>query len=77
MVMRRTNRADLRESFLSLTPAGRQIYDDLTPIALNFAKRLEDAIAPGDRPAFERAMQSLTERSATLTSEFAKVVRGG
>ena len=77
MVMRRTNRADLRESFLSLTPAGRQIYDDLTPIALNFAKRLEDAIAPGDRPAFERAMQSLTERSATLTSEFAKAVRGG
>ena len=75
MVMRRTNRADLRESFLSLTPAGRQIYDDLTPIALDFAKRLQDAIAPSDRAAFERAMQSLTERSATLTAEFAKTVR--
>jgi DNA-binding MarR family transcriptional regulator len=77
LIMRRTNRADLRESFLSLTPAGRQIYDDLTPIALDFAKRLDDAIAPADRPAFDRAMQSLTERSATLAAEFANNGRGG
>jgi len=72
LVMRRTNRADLRESFLSLTTTGREIYEDLTPIALDFAKRLEDAIPPADRAAFERAMQGLTERSSTLTAEFCK-----
>jgi DNA-binding MarR family transcriptional regulator len=72
LVMRRTNRADLRESFLSLTTAGREIYEDLTPIALDFAKRLEEGIPPADRAAFERAIKGLTERSSTLTAEFCK-----
>ena len=36
LVSRRANRADLREAFLSLTPAGRDIYDELAPIALEF-----------------------------------------
>ena len=30
-LVRRVNRSDLRESFLSLTPEGRAIYDDLAP----------------------------------------------
>ena len=40
LVARRANRADLREAFLSLTPAGRDIYSELAPIALDFAKQL-------------------------------------
>ena len=32
LVTRRANRADLREAFLSLTPAGRAIYNDLAPL---------------------------------------------
>src|SRR5246500_4843564 len=56
LVARRANRADLRESFLSLTPAGRTIYEDLAPGALEFARRLIEVVAPEDRPAFERAM---------------------
>ena len=31
LLTRRANRADLREVFLSLTPAGRAIYEDLAP----------------------------------------------
>ena len=31
LVTRRANRADLREAFLALTPAGRTMYDDLAP----------------------------------------------
>ena len=69
---RRANRADLREAFLALTPAGRAMYDDLAPIALEFAERLSDAIDAADRPAFERAVDRLTERSAKLAAEFAK-----
>ena len=38
LVTRRANRADLREAFLALTPAGRAMYDDLAPIALDFAQ---------------------------------------
>jgi DNA-binding MarR family transcriptional regulator len=40
LVTRRTNRADLREAFLSLTSVGRQIYSELAPIAFDFAREL-------------------------------------
>jgi DNA-binding MarR family transcriptional regulator len=72
LVLRRTNRADLREAFLALTPAGRAMYDDLAPIALDFGSRLSEAVDATDRPAFERAIDRLTERSAMLAAEFAK-----
>jgi DNA-binding MarR family transcriptional regulator len=72
MIARRANRDDMRESFLSLTPAGREIYQDLAPIALDVTRRLSEAIEPGDRAAFERAIDRLTERSANLATEFAK-----
>jgi len=66
---RRANRADLRESFLSLTPAGRAVYEELAPSALAFMDRLAEVVAPGDRPAFDRAMTQLTTRSAELVAE--------
>ena len=71
LVARRANRADLRESFLSLTVAGRTIYEELAPGALDFARRLAEVVDPADRAAFERAMQRLTERSRALAEETA------
>src|SRR5258708_785127 len=70
---RRVNRADLREAFLSLTAAGRAIYEDLAPIALQFARRLTEVVEPADRAAFDRALARLTERSAILAAETAGV----
>ena len=72
LVTRRANRADLRESFLSLTPAGRAIYEDLAPIALDFARKLSEVVDPADWAAFERAIERLTERSAKLAAEVAR-----
>ena len=72
LVIRRANRADLREAFLALTPAGRAMYDDLAPVALDFADRLSNALDSADRAAFERAVDRLTERAAKLAVEFAK-----
>ena len=66
---RRANRADLRESFLSLTPAGRAVYEELTPSALAFMDRLAEVVAIADRPAFDRAVKQLTKRSAELVAE--------
>jgi DNA-binding MarR family transcriptional regulator len=77
LVVRRANRADLRESFLMLTAAGRAMYEDLAPIALQFTARLSEAIESSDRPAFERAIDRLTARSAELAFEFAKGRAGG
>jgi DNA-binding MarR family transcriptional regulator len=68
-VSRRANRADLREAFLSLTPAGRAVYEQLAPSALSFMDRLAEVVAPADRPAFDRAMKQLTKRSAELVAE--------
>src|SRR3954470_6575025 len=66
---RRTNRADLREAFLSLTPAGRAVYDELAPRALEFTQKLSEVVPAADRPAFDRAMTQLSERSAKLVAE--------
>lgn len=71
LLTRRTNRADMRESFLSLTPAGRAIYQDLAPVALDFVQRLTEVVNPGDRAAFDRALKQLTDRSTVLAAEVA------
>jgi len=69
LLLRRANRADMRESFLSLTGPGRAMYEELAPHALEFARRLTDILTPGDRDAFERALRALTEASAQLVAE--------
>jgi DNA-binding MarR family transcriptional regulator len=71
LVARRANRADMREAFLSLTPTGRAIYEDLAPVALDFARRLSEVLDPADRAAFDRALTQLTDRSARLAAEIA------
>ena len=69
LLLRRANRADMRESFLSLTAAGRTMYEELAPHALDFARRLTEILSAGDREAFNRALKQLTERSAELVAE--------
>jgi DNA-binding MarR family transcriptional regulator len=71
LVTRRANRADLRESFLSLTPAGREIYSELAPGAIEFARQLMESIDPADRAAFCRALGRLKEHSQRIASDIA------
>jgi DNA-binding MarR family transcriptional regulator len=71
LVARRANRADLREAFLSLTPAGRDIYSELAPLALEFAQQLLETVDAADRAALDRALKKLTERSEQLTADIA------
>lgn len=69
LVARRANRADLREAFLSLTPAGRDIYNELAPIALDFANQLLSAVDEADRAALDRALKKLIEQSSQLSPD--------
>jgi DNA-binding MarR family transcriptional regulator len=71
LLLRRSNRADKRESFLSLTAAGRTMYEEVAPHALDFTKRLTEILTPADREAFDRALKQLTARSAELVAEVA------
>src|SRR5438477_5689590 len=68
-LVRRANRSDLREAFLSLTPAGRAVYEELAPRALEFTARLCEAVSSSDQMAFDRAVKQLTERSAELVAQ--------
>jgi DNA-binding MarR family transcriptional regulator len=76
LLVRRANRADMRESFISLTPGGRTIYEELAPHALEFSRRLTDILTPSDRDAFHRALQQITDRTAQLVAEADKLARG-
>src|ERR1700675_1565580 len=69
LLVRRTNSADMRESFLSLTAPGRSMYQELAPHALDFADRLTEILSPSDRDAFHRALKQLTDQSAQLVAE--------
>ena len=71
LVVRRANREDMREAFLSLTAAGRAMYQELAPHALEFAQRLTEILTPADAEAFSRALKQLTARSAELVAETA------
>ncbi|MEJ2434324.1 MAG: MarR family transcriptional regulator [Pseudolabrys sp.] len=77
LVSRKANRADLREAFLSLTPAGREIYEELAPIALDFAHQLMETVDAADRAALDRALSKLIERSAQLTTNLANARQPG
>ncbi len=69
LLLRRANRADMRESFLSLTASGRVMYEELAPHALDFVRRLTEILSANDRDAFDRALKKLTARSAELVAE--------
>jgi DNA-binding MarR family transcriptional regulator len=66
LVSRNVNKADLREAFISLTPAGQALYDELAPIAKIFETQILDALDPSDRAALNRALYRITERSKQL-----------
>jgi len=71
LVARRANRVDLREKFLSLTVTGREAYDELAPMALDFAHRLMETVDAADRAVLDRALKKITERSGQLTTDLA------
>jgi DNA-binding MarR family transcriptional regulator len=71
LLVRRSNRADKREAFLSLTAGGRAMYEEVAPHALDFARRLTEILTPADREAFNRAVARLTDQSAQLVAETA------
>jgi DNA-binding MarR family transcriptional regulator len=73
LVSRRVNRADLREAFLSLTAAGRDVYNELAPAALAFVRQLLETVDPAERAALDRVLTRLIERSAQLSAGVATV----
>ncbi|ALK08588.1 MarR family winged helix-turn-helix transcriptional regulator [Blastochloris viridis] len=69
LIIRRSNKADLREAFLSLTEDGLAIYRDIAPTALEFGDRMVADLDPTDYAVLDRVLDKLTARAAALASE--------
>lgn len=54
------NRADKRESFLSLTSSGRALYDALVPLAQAYERSLALRLSPVERQALRSAFERLS-----------------
>jgi DNA-binding MarR family transcriptional regulator len=63
-VLRKVNAQDQRESFLALSAKGRAVYDDLVPIAVDYARRLDEVIGARDSVTFDRALDRLIAHAA-------------
>ncbi len=70
LVSRSENRQDRRESFVTLTAAGKRIYDQIVPLALGFEARWIEGIAPDELKVFERVLSTLTERGRHLAGNY-------
>jgi DNA-binding MarR family transcriptional regulator len=70
-VARRANVKDRREAPLQLTAAGREIYQQLVPIVLDYQERLLAALTESERHMFERLLAKL-ERQLELPCQAAR-----
>ena len=59
MLMRRTNRDDMREAFLTLSDTGRDVYHDVVPMAHEFSQKLTDQLGMGDLMMVDRIFDRL------------------
>lgn len=66
LVIRRANRADLREAFLTLTDQGAAIYLDIVPMAKSFSESLCLGLSEADRAALDQLLDRLSERVSHL-----------
>jgi DNA-binding MarR family transcriptional regulator len=63
---RRTDPGDRRRSVLVLSPAGRRIYRQLTPVLLDYENSLLAALSAEERSQLDRILARLTAEAAAL-----------
>lgn len=62
LVIRRTNRADMREAFLALTDAGMAVYLDIVPMAKSFSESLCVGLDSNERDMLDKLLDRLSDR---------------
>lgn len=66
LVVRTTDPHDGRRSVLRLSPKGRQVHDEVIPVAQSYEARLLDALSREARAAFEESLDRLLEKACEL-----------
>lgn len=70
LLVRETNKSDMRESFVSLTEAGRRLYSALADTALSYGERLQEALSDEERAHFDQMLKRLMAHSQTLARDW-------
>ena len=63
LIRRRDGREDRRAKPLTLTAAGRRVYEAIAPAALDFEARLLAALTPTERRSLDRILTKLVQAS--------------
>ena len=66
LIGRAPNAADGRSHHLALTDTGRELYDQIVPLALTVEAELEKILGSGEAKALEKMLAQLRERVAEL-----------
>ena len=65
-IVRRTARADRRRSLLRLSSAGRRVYAQVVPVALEYERDLLAPLSRKDREVVDRAVRILLGRATEI-----------
>lgn len=65
-VARRFDKGDRRKSMLRLSAVGRSVYSRVAPLALEYEKRLLNALSSSDRRALDRLIARLMDRARMI-----------
>lgn len=68
LVMRRANKADMREAFLTMSEEGQAMYFKIVPMARSFADSLCLGLSQEERAVLEVLLSRLSERVAHLAN---------
>jgi DNA-binding MarR family transcriptional regulator len=66
LVVRRANRADMREAFLALTDSGMAIYQEIVPMARAFSDSLCEGLSASELQQMNTLIDKLALRVASL-----------
>jgi DNA-binding MarR family transcriptional regulator len=75
LVAREANMSDLRESFVSLTPDGFVLYEQLAEAAAEYDVRLRHELSENERVGFEAMLSRLQARADALGREMERAAR--
>jgi len=67
-LVRAYDSGDRRRTRLRLSRAGQSVYTRVAPLALNYEKKLLDALSATDRRALDRLVGRLIERAKRLAA---------
>lgn len=69
LLRRSQNTRDLREAFLTLTPRGQAMYDEIAPLALGYVARLTESLDADDLTRLDGLLDALLAGAAAMDTE--------